>query len=82
MKDSFILYTEHGELIEQLSDSQAGELLKSLFTYTKTGEVPELDAMCRLVFTSIRQDLDRNAQKYEQKCEKMRQNGLKGGRGK
>ena len=82
MKDSFLLYTEHSELVGQLSNAQAGELFKGLFSYTSTGTVPELDPMCKIVFTAIRQDLDRNAQKYEQKCEKMRQNGLKGGRGR
>jgi len=80
--ESFILYKEHQELIEQLSPEQAGKLFKGLFSYVATGEAPELDALSNMAFTAIRQDLDRNAEKYEQKCEALRRNGAKGGRPK
>ena len=81
-KKSFLLYTEHKELIEQLSSEQAGELFKGLFDYVLTGEVPDLDPLSKMAFISVRQDLDRNAVKYEEFVEKQRQNGLKGGRPK
>ena len=80
-KTSFILYTEYEELINQLSDEQCGQLFKSVFSYNNNGELPEkLDNMTKIVFTVIRQDLDRNAEKYEEMCKKMRENGKKGGR--
>lgn len=61
-KTSFILYTEYEELINQLSDEQCGQLFKSVFSYNNNGELPEkLDTVTKIVFTVIRQDLDRNA---------------------
>lgn len=79
-KDSFILYTEQIELFQELSDEQAGELIKGIFEYVKTGKAPEYTGMSKMAFITIRQMLDRNAEKYEEKREKMSQNGKKGGR--
>lgn len=44
--------------------------------------MPQLKGGVQIAFISIRQQLDRNAEKYEAKKEKLRQNGLKGGRPK
>ena len=82
MKNSFLLYAEHEELIKELTCEQAGKLIKGIFEYVKTGEVPEFDALTKLVFIAIRQDLDRNSEKYDAFVEKQRHNGLKGGRPK
>ncbi len=79
-KDSFILYTEQIELFQELSNEQAGELIKGIFDYVKTGILPEFTGMSKMAFITIRQMLDRNAEKYEEKREKMSQNGKKGGR--
>ena len=80
VKDSFILYTEQIELFQELSNEQAGELIKGIFEYVKTGIAPEYTGMSKMAFITIRQMLDRNAEKYEEKREKMSQNGKKGGR--
>ena len=79
-KKSFLLYLEHEELINQLTNEQAGEVIKGLFEYARTGDTPNLNPLENLVFISIRQDLDRNAEKYEEKRIKMSENGKKGGR--
>ena len=79
-KDSFILYTEQIELFDELNDEQAGKLIKGIFNYVKTGEEPAFEDKNKLAFIPIRQMLDRNAEKYEEKREKLSQNGKKGGR--
>jgi len=79
-KDSFILYTEQIELFQELSNEQAGELIKGIFSYVKTGKHPNFSGMSKMAFITIRQILDRNAEKYEEKREKMSRNGKKGGR--
>jgi len=79
-KESFILYTEQQELFKELSDEQAGELIKGIFKYVKTGELPSFSGISKMAFIPIRQMLDRNLIKYEEKREKLRQNGKKGGR--
>ena len=81
-KNSFLLYLEHEEFVNELSDEEAGKLIKGIFEYVKTGQTPSLSPESKMAFISIRQDLDRNAEKYEAKCEALRLNGLKGGRPK
>ena len=80
-KDSFILYTEQKEIIEALTDEDAGALFKTLYQYVN-GENPTITNNIKIAFIAIRQQLDRNAMKYESFKEKQRLNGLKGGRPK
>lgn len=79
-KKSFLLYTEQKELLDELSHEQAGILFKSIYNYVLTGEVPELDALSKIVFISIRQNLDRNDEKYNEVVEKRKIAGRKGGK--
>jgi len=78
-KESFLLYTEHKEIINELTDEQAGALFKKLFEYVSTGITPELCGMEKIAFISIRQDLDRNAEKYAHIVEQRKIAGKKGG---
>ena len=81
-KNSFILYSEYSELISELSNEDAGELFKAIFKYVSTGEASNLNGAAKIVFITIRQALDRNAIKYEEKRQKLKENGKKGGRPK
>ena len=51
-----------------------------MFQYEKTEEKPELDQVSDMAFYFIRSQMDRDRQMYEEKCERSRQNGMKGGR--
>ena len=82
MKDSFILYLEQKEIFETLSDNEAGKLMKAIFEYESTGQLPKLSKTLNLVFIPIKNALDRNRVKYEVQVEKNRENGKKGGRPK
>ena len=79
-KKSFLLYAEQEELINELSNEEAGKLFKEVFHYVKTGETPNLSGMMKMAFITIRQDLDRNAQKYDEMVEKRRIAGSMGGK--
>ena len=81
MKESFILYTEQSELVNELTDIQAGQLLKAIYKYAQ-GEEVALDGIVKLAFIPIRQQIDRNNEKYEAFKEKQSENGKKGGRPK
>ncbi len=81
MKDSFILYSKYKEVFENLTDEQAGQLIKGIFNYIAT-EQSGLNGLMTAVFTPIKQDLDRNNAAYEAVCERNRTNGSKGGRPK
>lgn len=73
-KDSFILYLDHQEIFEMLTDEQAGQLIKSIFLYERTGTMPKMDKMLNLAFVPIMQILDKNRRRYDEKCKKNKQN--------
>lgn len=80
-KNSFVLYTEQKEVIDNLSDEDAGKLFKGIFEYA-LGNEPEFNNLLKLVFIPIRQQLERNAKKYSEIKEKRRIAGAKGGKQK
>lgn len=65
MKDSFILYTEQKAVIDKLTDEQAGKLIKAIYQYAKDGTMPELDMLLEIAFIPIKQNLERNSEKWE-----------------
>lgn len=77
-KDSFILYTEQKEVIDKLTDEQAGKLIKAIYEYVETGEMPKLDTMLDLVIIPFKQNIDRNADKYEETKKKRSEAGKLG----
>ena len=77
-KDTFILYTEQKEVIDKLSDEQAGKLIKAIYEYVETGEMPSLDNVLDLVIIPFKQNLDRNADKYEETKKKRSEAGKLG----
>lgn len=79
--ESFVLYTQQSEIVNELSNEQAEQLLKGIYSHA-AGEEPNLTGIVQIAFISIRQQLDRNAEKYEAKKEKLRLNGSKGGKPK
>ncbi len=73
-KESFILYLEHQAVFEMLTDEQAGQLIKNIFEYEKTGQVPKMEQMLNVAFIPIKQDLDKNRAKYEKVVERNKKN--------
>ena len=80
MSDSFILYTSYYALIEGLTDEQLGQLTRAIFLYARDGETINLEPVVRMAFGFIVDDMKRNKAKYEEKVERWRANGKKGGR--
>lgn len=74
MKDSFILYLEQKEIFETLSDNEAGKLIKAIFEYESTGQLPKLSKTLNLVFIPIKNALDRNKEKYQKVVERNKKN--------
>lgn len=73
-KDSFILYLEQQEIFEMLEDEEAGQLIKAIFKYEKTGQIPQLDKSLKIAFIPIKSVLDRNKEKYEKVVERNKHN--------
>ena len=76
MSDSFILYTSYYALIEGLTDEQLGQLTRAIFLYARDGDVINLEPVVRMAFAFIKDNIERNQDKYQAKCEKNRQIAL------
>lgn len=81
-KISFVLYTRYEEQINMLNDEQAGQLMKAIFAYQKTGEVKISDPVVGMLWSVIKQQLDIDNQKYQETCVKRKEAGSKGGKSK
>ena len=74
-RESFILYTEQKEVIDKLNDEQAGKLIKAIYEYEKTGNMPKLDSMLDIVITPFKLALDKNDNKWQEIKQKRKQAG-------
>lgn len=72
-KKSFLMYKDWAKMIAKLSDQDAGRLLKSLYAYIIDGIIPDnLEPAADMAFTFMQQAFERDADKYEETCEKRR----------
>ena len=78
-KPSFVLYTEHIEQFDSLSDAQAGQLIKAILHYVAEGEAYIEDPVVSAMMMFIRQTLDRDRKKWEETRQKRVEAGKKGG---
>lgn len=80
-KNSFILYNEYYKNFLELSAEERGALIMAIFEYNIYGNIKRnLSPMCRMAFSFIQSQLDRDNQKYQKMCERNQENGKKGGR--
>jgi hypothetical protein len=66
-KNSFILYTDQREHFDELTDEQAGKLVKHMFAYVNDENPIAPDTVTRISFISIKNQLKRDLEKYEEK---------------
>lgn len=76
-REYFCAYHSYLEAMEQLGDAEKGRLFTACLTYSKTGEVPELSGNERFIFPAFKTQIDRDNQKYEEKCNRNRENVLR-----
>lgn len=76
-KRSFILYHDDWDLIEDLSIKERGELITAIYQYELNKTEPNFTGALKTVFKAIRKNLDRNAEKYQERCDKNRENANK-----
>lgn len=73
----FIVYSSIQEVLGELDDTQVAQLFRGMVDYFVNGKDPKFSGILKFVFIPIRQQMDRDAEKYERKCEKMRENANK-----
>ena len=80
-RNSFIVRLELMEQLEMLSSEQIGTVFMAMCRYVRDGVAPEFnDPMLKMMFSFVRGQLDRDAEKYEETCRRNAANGKKGGR--
>ena len=80
-KKSFVLYKDSLQVLNDLSDEQAGKLFKAIKAI-QLGEDFELDALTKVALSPFKAQFTRDNEKYEMIVERNKNNGLKGGRPK
>lgn len=73
MKDNFLLKKSHQEVFDSLPDEDAGKLIKGIFNYVNTSDC-KLDGLLKTIFIPIKNDIDKNEETYQKKCQKNREN--------
>ena len=81
MRSSFKLYFDSLDVLDELTDEQAGKLFKAIREYERN-DVETLDGLMKAVFTPFKNNSDRAKKAYNDACERNKANGLKGGRPK
>ena len=81
MKKSFILYLDNLNVLDELSDEEAGQLFKAIKQY-QTDKTINLTGLMKALFIQFQTNFDKNDEEYNSIVERNRENGKKGGRPK
>lgn len=73
-RSSFLLYFDMYDSIRPLTIVQKAQLLDAMFLYHRGEDLPELDPVVSMCFSFLSRTFDMNRAKYEQLCEKNREN--------
>ena len=76
-RTSFLVYSDIKAVLDEMSDEQVGQLFRGMVDYFVAGDDPGFGGVLKFAFIPIRQQMDRDASKYERKCERNRENARK-----
>ncbi len=79
-KKSFLLYISSFKQIRKLTQEQKGNLLDAIMNFQEGIPLPDMDPLVDMCFGFIADDMQRDAEKYEEIVEKRRESGRKGGK--
>lgn len=68
-KKSFVLYLEYAEYFGELTDEQAGKVIKAIYAFEQGQELPEMSGAAKIAFSAIRNQLVRDNERWEKKVE-------------
>ena len=80
--ESIVIHTDIKEKLQWLTDEEAGRLFKAIVAYAESGTIlsPDADKALGLVFLFVKDQIDRDYEKYQARVKANRENGSKGGR--
>lgn len=73
----FVVYGDIKETLDELTDEQVAALFRGMVDYHITGKEPKFKGVLKFVFIPLKQQMDRNTEKYEKQCERNRANANK-----
>lgn len=76
-KKSFVLYTDQREVFDELSDEDAGKLIKHIFAYVNDENPITEDKLLKVAFLPIKTQLKRDLKSWEAKQDQRREAGKK-----
>jgi hypothetical protein len=77
-KNSFVAYTDWGDIFDQLTDEEAGKVAKHLFDYVRDKNPEPVDRLTKVVFEPMKSQLKRDLKKWEDELIQKRDNGSLG----
>lgn len=78
-KKSFVLYTDQREVFDELSDEDAGRLIKHIFSYVNDEDPSTDDQLLKVAFLPIKTQLKRDLKMWDEKKQQRAEAGRKGG---
>ncbi len=73
-KKSFVMYHDYWEWLKLLSNEELGMLLRCVFAYEREQTLPkELNGKLEMAFAMIKENLDRDREKYEVVCKRNKE---------
>jgi len=69
-------------ILDKMTNEQAGQFIKLIYEYQKTGKIEVSDFAMQMAITPFLNQFERDNEKYENIVERNRGNGFKGGRPK
>lgn len=78
-KKSFVLYTDQREVFDELSDEDAGRLIKHIFSYVNDENPSTDDLLLKVAFLPIKTQLKRDLKIWDEKKLQRAEAGRKGG---
>ncbi len=84
MKNTFVMYTDWIDMIEDLTDEDRGLLFLAIMRYQLGEELPEMKKGSgpSVAFAQMRRQFEKDSEKYNELCQKRREAGKTGGRPK
>ena len=80
MRNAFLLYIDRLEVLDDMTDADAGKLFRAIRDYVKDGSTPERGTIVSIAFLTLKPVLDSDSEKYHLMCIKRSEAGKKGGR--
>jgi hypothetical protein len=78
-KKSFVLYTDQKEVFDELTDEDAGKLIKHIFAYVNDENPEQKDKLLKIAFLPIKTQLKRDLIIWDEKKQQRAEAGRMGG---